>query len=77
MDGLRSRFLADKVGLEMLVGAVVTFQNFYSDSVSPKKLWDQDSFLTFAPETAAVGATLLALLAFSVIPEGTDLFLRP
>ena len=54
VDGLCSRFLKDEVGLEKLVeaGAVVAFQNCYSDTVSPKELWEQDSFLTFAPETA-------------------------
>ena len=41
VDGLCSRFLADEIGLEKRVGAVVAFQNFCSDTVSRKELWDR------------------------------------
>ena len=45
IDGLSSRFLQEHLGLQKIAAAVVACQNFYQDSVSPKDLWEQTSFL--------------------------------
>ncbi|CAE7834416.1 unnamed protein product [Symbiodinium sp. CCMP2592] len=45
IDGLSSRFLQEHQGFEKIAAAVAAYQNFYQDSVSPKDLWEQTSFL--------------------------------
>ena len=45
IDGLSAHFLQQEPGLEQIAAAVVAYQNFYRDTVSPKDLWNQVSFL--------------------------------
>ena len=45
IDGLSSRFFQEHLGLEKVAAAVVAYQTLYQDTVSPKDLWEQTSFL--------------------------------
>ena len=45
VDGLSSQYLADKVGFVHVAEALAAYRQAFEDTVPPKLLWEQTSFL--------------------------------